>query len=91
VYACSQDRNSTQRLLDRLTERSTANYVSAYDIASIFLALGEEDRCFEMLEQAYDEHAYHLAWARIDFRFRAFQSHPRFQNLLGRIGLTSQT
>jgi serine/threonine protein kinase/tetratricopeptide (TPR) repeat protein len=91
VYACSQDRSSAQRLLDRLTERSTANYVSAYDIASIFLALGEEDRCFEMLEQAYDEHAYHLAWARIDFRFRAFQSHPRFQNLLGRIGLTSQT
>jgi serine/threonine protein kinase/tetratricopeptide (TPR) repeat protein len=91
AYAMSQERSSALNLLDQLNGLSKSSYVSAYDIASIHLALGDEDSCFQMLERAYEERAYQLAWTKIDFRFKAVHSHPRFQSLLDRIGLRART
>jgi serine/threonine protein kinase/tetratricopeptide (TPR) repeat protein len=76
-------------VLAQLLERRKSSYVSAYDIATIHVALGNTDEAFQWLEEAYAEHASFLIHINWDPRFDGLRSDPRFGDLLGRIGLPS--
>ena len=73
-------------MLARLNELSRSQYVSAYDVALIHLALGERDEAFERLYKAYEEHAEWVIYMAVDPRLDPLRPDPRFKELVRRIG-----
>jgi hypothetical protein len=66
-------------------ERRPADLSSS--IAARFLAeLGEKDKAFTELNQAYQNHEYFLVWLKVDPRLDPLRSDPRFEDLLRRVG-----
>ena len=72
-----------------LIERRKSSYVSAYDIATIHVALGDHESAFQWLDEAYKEHASFLIHINWDPRLDELRPDPRFDGLLRRIGLPS--
>ena len=63
-------------------------------LARTYVMLGDKDRAFSWLEEAYrhrDIHSLsldsHLAWINVDPRFDPLRSDPRFKDLLRQMGL----
>jgi hypothetical protein len=75
------------QILDELTSLAKQKYVSPYFLAGIHIGLGEHHRAMEFLEQCYNERSHWLIYLHIDPGMDPLRSNPRFQDLLGRIGL----
>jgi tetratricopeptide (TPR) repeat protein len=57
------------------------------EIATIYSALGDNDRAFDYLERAAREHATGLLWAKVDPALDSLRDDPRFADLLRTLGL----
>src|SRR5437867_13351338 len=53
AYAKSQKKHEANDMLNELNELSKQQYVSAYEVATIYVALGNNEQAFQLLEQAY--------------------------------------
>jgi eukaryotic-like serine/threonine-protein kinase len=84
--AAGQRQKATE-ILDDLTTLAKQKYVSAYFFAGIYVGLGEEARAIDHLEKSHEEHSHWLIYLHMDPGMDALRSHPRFQDLLRRIGL----
>jgi len=73
--------------LDRLNEISKDSYVSAYDKATVYLGLGEDDKALEYLEKAYEERAGYVSLIKADPRLQRLHANPRFIALLRKMNL----
>jgi hypothetical protein len=59
-------------------------------IATIYSGLGDKDKAFELLEKAYQERSWDMAWhIKADLRIDNLRLDPRFQNLLHQVGLAN--
>ena len=85
AYAAAGRESEAREVLDRLLERSKKEYVSAYEIATVYAGLNDRDRAFDWLEKAYEERSNALARFRMDPRLRGLQSDPRFRDVLRRM------
>jgi hypothetical protein len=63
--------------------------VSPCRYAAIYAGLGETDRCFEYLEQAFTLRSRSLAWLKVLREYAGVRSDPRFADLVQRIGIPS--
>jgi TolB-like protein/Tfp pilus assembly protein PilF len=88
AYAKSQKNHEANEMLNELNELSKQHYVSAYEVATIYVALGNNEQAFQLLEQAYGEHSFHLVYLNVSPQFKPVSSHRRFQDLVQRIGLS---
>jgi eukaryotic-like serine/threonine-protein kinase len=71
-----------------LAQRKTsASYVSPYQLAGLYAELGEKDHAFEWLNTAYREHDTGLINIRTDFTMDSLRSDPRYSELVRKIGL----
>jgi hypothetical protein len=52
----------------------------------IYFGLGEREKAFEWLEQAYEERDAALSWSKVLPELDSARSDPRFQDLLCRLG-----
>lgn len=59
----------------------------AVTIAGDYALLGQKRNAFEWLEKAFREREHDLMYLKVDDRFEALRSDPRFQNLAHLIGL----
>jgi DNA-binding winged helix-turn-helix (wHTH) protein len=73
-----------QEVLDELLEHRRHQYVDAYAIARLRLALGDVNGAFVELERAIDESVSGLYALRFDPTADGFRSDPRFPRLLER-------
>jgi len=87
ALARAGDPVGASRVLNNLRERQKSEYVSTYEFATIYIALGKTDLAFDYLEKAYRERTPRLSGELWDPRFDALRSEPRFQDLVRRIGL----
>ncbi len=85
AYALAGQKESARRIVRELTERSQKEYVSAFDIAAVYTALGETKQAFTWLENAYRERASRLVEIKVDPAFDPLRDDPRFQDLLRRM------
>jgi serine/threonine protein kinase/tetratricopeptide (TPR) repeat protein len=76
-----------KKILDRLDEQSLHSYVSAYDKATVYLGLGDNDKALEYLERAYEERAGYVSIIRADPRLQRLHADPRFIALLKKMNL----
>jgi TolB-like protein/tetratricopeptide (TPR) repeat protein len=87
TLATAGERPKAMQILDELTSLAKQKYVSPYFLAGIHIGLGEHHRAMEFLEQCYNERSHWLIYLHIDPGMDPLRSNPRFQDLLGRIGL----
>jgi adenylate cyclase len=87
TYAVSGDREAAQKIIAELQELAKSKYVSSFQIAAIYVGLGEKDQAFAWLEKAYSERSDGLVNLSADQRFDSLRSDPRFKDLARRIGL----
>ena len=88
AYAKSQKTHEANEMLNELNELAKRQYASAYEIAAIYVALGNNEEAFQLLEKAYSEHSFHLANLNVCPQFKSVRSDPRFQDLVQRVGLS---
>jgi TolB-like protein/DNA-binding winged helix-turn-helix (wHTH) protein/Tfp pilus assembly protein PilF len=85
VYGLSGRRNEALKILYDLKNRSNHKPSYAADIALVYAGLNERDQAFAWLEKAYVERFNPSILVRP--AFDVLRSDPRFQDLLGRLGL----
>jgi TolB-like protein/Tfp pilus assembly protein PilF len=78
-----------QQLWDKLKSLSERQYVPAYSMAVVQLAMGNKDEAFLLLEKSYDDRApfdsADLGWILVDHRLDPLRSDPRFKKLITQI------
>ena len=86
TYAISGRTSEAYKALEELKERAKRTHVLPYDIAVIYVGLGEKDRAFEWLEKAFAERDEDLLYLKVDPVLDSLRSDPRFADLLRRVG-----
>jgi tetratricopeptide (TPR) repeat protein len=87
VMAVSGKKSEAIAELARLQDRAKRQYVPPYDIALIYVGLGENDKAFEWLEKAYADHSTEMIYFKVEPLLAPIRSDPRYQNLLRRMKL----
>ena len=87
TYALSGNRVEARKNLDQMIELSKQQYVSPAQIASVFGALGENDKAFAWLEEGNRAHDLNAVRLKYDPRFANLRADPRFDDLVRRIGI----
>jgi len=88
AYAKSQKKHEANKILGELNELSKQQYVSPYEVATIYVALGNNEQAFQLLEKAYTEHSFHLVYLNVWPQFKSVSLDSRFQGLVQRVGLS---
>lgn len=87
AYAASGARGEAQKRLGQLQALSKSQYVPAFDVAVVYIGLGDKDRALDWLEKACQERSAWLIWIKVDPRFDALHADLRYRELLSRMGL----
>lgn len=87
AYAIAGRRDEAQAVINDLKERAESRYISPYDVALIYIGLGERGEAFTWLEKAYEARSDSLIWLNIDPRLDSLRTDPRFIDLMLRVGL----
>ncbi len=67
--------------------KQTDLFVTGYDRASVFAALGRTDDAFAALEEGYQSRAEWMSYLKVDPQMDALRRDPRYTNLLKRLNL----
>ena len=86
TYAESGERDKALEIAEQLTVLSTHRYVPPYQIAIIYVGLGEKDRAFDWLQKAVADRSILDAYIR-NQEWDSLRSDPRFAELKRRVGL----
>jgi tetratricopeptide (TPR) repeat protein len=90
-YAISGRADDARKLLREIQALSRTQYVDFTSLAIVHLGLGQYDETLRWLEEAYDAGALLLGGIGLDPRYDRLRSDPRFQSLLRRIGLGTES
>jgi len=63
----------------------TAPHLSAYQQATVQVALGRTARALDLLERAGEERDPWLVWLKVDPMLESLRTDPRLRRLLGRV------
>jgi DNA-binding winged helix-turn-helix (wHTH) protein/TolB-like protein/Tfp pilus assembly protein PilF len=89
-YALAKKPEKARQIIAELQQMSKQQYISPYDIAVVYTALGEKDEAFKLLEKAREDGTEWMGWVGVDYRLEALHSDPRFDDFLRRVGLLQQ-
>jgi hypothetical protein len=87
AHAVAGDRRAAEVVLARLDELGRMTYVSPCCRAAIHAGLGDADRCFASLEDAFRLRSRSMAWLAVSREYAPLRSDPRFGDLVRRIGI----
>ena len=87
AYAASGRRDEAEKILNELHEMSKQAYVSPYDLAIIYIGLGEKEKAVEELERTFDEQSGWIIYLRVDPYLDPLRDDARFEKLIARAGL----
>jgi len=87
ALAAGGDAAAARRVLDGMQAPSTRAWVSAYAVAGIQLALGENDAALDALERAVAERDHWSVFLRADPQWDPVRATPRFRDLVRQVGI----
>jgi serine/threonine-protein kinase len=87
AYAGMGERKQAQKFLDELKQQASHRYVDPYLLAVVYEGLGDKDRLFTELDNAFAERSTWLPWLKLDPKWDNVHSDPRFTSLVKRVGL----
>ena len=87
AWAMAGDPAKARAVVKELKLLSSQRYVPGTSLAALCYAVGEKDEAFTWLEQAYEDRDLRLSQLKVDPKWDAMRSEPRFVAILKRIGL----
>jgi TolB-like protein/Tfp pilus assembly protein PilF len=87
VYARWGKKDEAKTILRRYQERRTATTGSPWDLGLVYAALGDNNRAFELLDDAYRHRQWQLVRLNVEPQLDPLRSDPRLQDLARRIGV----
>jgi DNA-binding winged helix-turn-helix (wHTH) protein/TolB-like protein/Tfp pilus assembly protein PilF len=87
ALAVSGKRGEAQKVLDELKNMSKQRYVPPYNIAIVYVGLGEKEQAHAWLEKAYEDRDVRLVFLKVEPKWDALRADERFMDLIGRMGL----
>ncbi len=86
IYARAGRKAEARRVLNRLQELSSQQYIDPGAIATIYFGLGQTEEALNWLEDAYEElGTFRILHINVDPVFDPLREDPRFQSLLRRM------
>jgi tetratricopeptide (TPR) repeat protein len=85
LYARMGRKEDAEKVLQELARRGEKVYVTPYNLATVYVGLGQKEQALAYLEKAYAERSLLLMNAAVDPEFDSLRSDPRFTALMGRI------
>lgn len=85
--AMSGNHKEAQQILCEMQTLSERRYVSPFEVASVYFALGQKDVGFEWLKKAFQDRCFELISINVDPRFDSIKSDTRFAPLHRQMGL----
>jgi TolB-like protein/Tfp pilus assembly protein PilF/tRNA A-37 threonylcarbamoyl transferase component Bud32 len=86
-YGVSGSTRQARATIDTLERLSSRRYTSAFALGVAYLGAGDTDRALAQLEQAFVEREDTMAVMAVYPVLDSLRPHPRFQDLLRRVGL----
>lgn len=86
VIAAAGERTEAESLLRDLRAVMKKRFVCPYEIATTYLALGQQDQAIRQLKNAYEAHSICMIWLKVDPRLDTLRSDPRFAELVHLVG-----
>jgi len=81
----SGDRAGAMATLEELKKMSPGGKVAPYNLALVYLGVGDHARALDYLEQAYLANSQQMVWLKVDWIFEPLRSDPRFAALMKRM------
>ncbi|HXM42781.1 MAG TPA: winged helix-turn-helix domain-containing protein [Bryobacteraceae bacterium] len=85
AQARSGNRAEAMQLLAQLQKMKSERYVAPFDIAVVYVALGERDQAFDWLEKAYQDQSEMMLFLEMYEPVDDLHDDPRFQDLVRRV------
>ena len=76
-----------RRLGEEIYMSTEKSYVPAIYLAMIHSGLGDIEKCFDLLNEAVDEHYTQISHIHFDPVFKPVRAHPRYKALLRKMNL----
>ena len=91
AYARNGQSDEARRIVQLIEDRGDPDFVDPVRVIPVYIALGEIERAFNLLERAYSVRSFILMYTiKSDPWFDPLRNDPRFEDLLRRMGLTEQ-
>lgn len=87
LYAVTGRPAEAHKLLREMENPPRGEFVSPYDIASVYAGLGDKSHALEWMDSAVQARAAMIPFSGIDPLLSPLRTDPHFQSLLHRIGL----
>jgi hypothetical protein len=87
IHALSGRRAEALAEIESLVALSSDRYVPAYDIATIYAALGDVEQTFVWLERAFEDRSPLIGWLAWDPVFDGIRSDQRYTALVQRLSV----
>jgi tetratricopeptide (TPR) repeat protein len=87
IYGEEGKKAEALKMLDTLNSLSTKQFVTSYGIALVYTGVGDKDKTFEWLNNAYEERSNWLVWLKHDPRWKSIRSDKRYADLIRKVGL----
>ncbi len=85
AYAATGDRAEAMAVIEELNRKSLHGYVPPFNLAIIYLGMGDKGRALDCLEQAYAAHSQLLCYLKMDRIFDPLRKAPRFIALMKKV------
>jgi len=89
AYAASGRQAEAQRILAELNEMSKQAYVSSYDLAILYVGLGDKERALEQLNKSFEDRAGFIIYLNVEPLFDPLRADPRFAELVRKMKFQS--
>jgi len=89
-YAAAGKRDEVHGVLVELNVLSEKRYVSAYDVAMIYVGLQDHAKAFAWLERAFEQRSLWLGYLNVEPQLDRLRSDSGFQELIWRVGLSQK-
>jgi serine/threonine protein kinase/Flp pilus assembly protein TadD len=83
LYARMGRKQDAEKVLQELLSRKT--YVPPYNLATVYMGLGQKEQALTYLEKAYADRSLLLMFVGADPEFESLHSEPRFTALVGKV------
>src|SRR5262249_30014981 len=87
AYGMAGDRTRALAMIDSLKKISPHGEVVPFNLAMIYLGLGDRARALDNFEKAYAGNSEFLFWLGVDHIFDPLRKEPRFVTLLQKLNV----
>jgi serine/threonine protein kinase/Flp pilus assembly protein TadD len=87
AYALSGQTAKAHEVVQQMEQSSKQSYVPLYQIAIVYVGLGEKDKALDLLQKSFDDREEIMTFLKVDSTWAPLRPDPRFQSLLHRAAL----